>query len=57
MEEYLTVDEIAKNLGMNPISIRRWIHAGHLPATKFLKEFRINKKDFEKFLASRKVKK
>jgi excisionase family DNA binding protein len=57
MEEFLTTEEIAQNLKVNIITVRRWIHRGILPATKFLKEFRVSKKDFDKFVASRKVKK
>lgn len=57
MEEFLTTGEIAQTLKVNILTVRRWIHAGLLPATKFLKEYRVNKKDFDKFLAERRVKK
>lgn len=56
MEEFLTTEEIAQNLKVNIITVRRWINKGLLPAMKFSKEFRVNKKDFDKFLTSRKVK-
>lgn len=57
MEKYLTTEEIARDLNVNVITVRRWIHKGILPANKFLRDFRISREDFEKFLVSRKVKK
>lgn len=57
MEEYLTTAEIANSLKVNVITIRRWIHRGLLPATRFLKEYRIKKKDFDSFIETRKARK
>lgn len=57
MEEFLTTGEIARILKINILTVRRWIHAGLLPATKFFKEYRISKKDFDMFLEKRRVKK
>lgn len=57
MDEFLTTKEIANILKVNVITVRRWILNGKLPATFLGKEFRIRKKDFEVFLAERKVKK
>lgn len=56
MEEYLTTKEIAYILKVNIITIRRYIHAGKLPALFFGKEFRVKREDFDKFLANKKVK-
>ena len=57
-KEYLTTNEVKELLGLkNVITVQRWIRRGILPATKFLKDYRIAKADFEKFLAERKVKK
>lgn len=57
MDEYLTTKEISKILKVNIVTIRRWIVGEKLPATYLGKEFRIAKKDFQKFLDDRKLKK
>lgn len=60
MHEYLSTKQVAKILGVNIITIRRWIIKGTLPAIyigDISKEYRVSKKDFEKFLSERKVKK
>lgn len=57
MEEFMTTGEIAKILKVNILTVRRWIHAEILPATKFLKEYRVKSKDFERFVEARKVRK
>lgn len=57
MEEFLTTEEVSKILKVNIITVRRWIHKGILPASKFEKEFRVTETDFEKFVSSRRVKK
>lgn len=55
MEEFLTTEEIANILKVNTITVRRWIHKGVLPASKFLKEYRVTKEDFEQFLEKGKL--
>ncbi len=60
MEEYYSTKQIAKALGVKTITVRRWIIKGILPAIylgTINKEYRVAKKDFEKFLSERKVKK
>lgn len=60
MEEYYSTRQIAKILNVNIITVRRWILKGTLPAIyigDISKEYRVAKKDFEKFLDGRKVKK
>ncbi len=60
MEQYYSTKQIAKTLGVNIITVRRWIVTGILPAIyigEVSKEYRVAKKDFEKFLSERKVKK
>jgi excisionase family DNA binding protein len=56
MNDYLTTKEIAKNFGVNIITVRRWIDKKMLTAYKFGKDFRIKRSDFELFLKERKVK-
>lgn len=57
MDEYLTTKEIATQLKVNILTIRRWIKAGKLPATFLGKEYRIKKDDLDKFLKDRQTKK
>lgn len=60
MDEYLSTKQIAKILGVRTITIRRWIAKGKLPAIslgEIQKDYRVSKKDFEKFLEERKVRK
>jgi len=58
MDEYLSTKQISQILGVRPITVRRWIQKGILPAIaigEINKEYRVSKKDFERFLADRKV--
>lgn len=55
VKEFYRADELAKKLDVNVMTIYRYIKAGKLEAYKFGKEFRIEKKEFEKFLKSKKV--
>jgi len=60
MDEYYSTKQVAKMLNVNPISVRRWINQGILPAFslgKLNKEYRISKTDLENFINQRKVKK
>lgn len=56
MDEFLTTKEISQLLKVNVLTVRRWIKARKLPATLLGKEFRVKKKDFERFIEDRKVK-
>jgi len=56
MEEFLTTKEIAKALKVHVITVRRWIVVGKLTSTFLGKEYRVSKKDFEKFLTTNKTK-
>jgi len=60
MDEYLSTKQIAQILGVRAITVRRWIQKGTLLAIalgEINKEYRVAKKDFEKFLDERKVNK
>ena len=49
-KDFYTAQELADTLGVNIMTIYRYIKAGKLTAYKIGKEFRITKKDFDKFL-------
>ena len=55
MDEFLTTKEIAKQLKVHVLTVRRWIGAKKLSATSLGKEYRVKKSDLEKFLEERKV--
>ena len=56
-KEFYTAKELAEKLRVNIMTIYRYIKAGKLEAYKIGKEFRIEKKEFNKFLAKVKTKK
>ena len=49
-EEFYTAKELADKLRVNIMTIYRYIDAGKLKAYKLGKEFRIDKKEFDRFL-------
>ena len=49
-KEFYKAEELAELLDVNIMTIYRYIKAGRLKAYKIGKEFRIDKKEFEKFL-------
>jgi excisionase family DNA binding protein len=51
-KEFYTAKELAKKLGLNVMTIYRYIDAKKLRAYKIGKEYRIEKREFEKFLNS-----
>ena len=48
--EFYTADELAQKLRVNIMTIYRYIKAGKLSAHKIGKEFRIDRREFDKFL-------
>lgn len=54
--EFYTARELADKLQLNIMTIYRYIDAGKLKAHKIGKEFRIDKKEFNKFLDKTKTK-
>jgi len=54
--EFYTAKELADKLRVNIMTIYRYIKAGKLKAYKIGKEFRIEKKEFQKFLDKTKTK-
>jgi excisionase family DNA binding protein len=49
-KEFYTAKDLAEKLGVNIMTIYRYIDAGKLKAYKIGKEFRIDKVEFEAFL-------
>ncbi len=56
-KEFYTAQDLADKLGVNIMTIYRYIKAGKLRAFKFGKEFRIEVKEFESFLDKHKTQK
>jgi excisionase family DNA binding protein len=50
-DEYLTVNEIAEHLKINPQTVRNWIGAGTLPAVRVGRRVRIRRADVDRLLA------
>jgi len=55
-KEFYLVEELAKKLRVSNMTIYRYIKAEKLKAYKIGKEFRIDKKDFQRFLDKTKTK-
>lgn len=55
-KEFYTSKELADKLRVNIMTIYRYIKAGKLKAYKIGKEFRIDKKEFQRFLDKTKTK-
>jgi excisionase family DNA binding protein len=55
-KEFFRVEELAKRLDVNIMTIYRYIKAEKLKAYKIGKEYRIDKKEFDRFLESVKTK-
>jgi len=52
---FMTVYEIADLLRVEPLTIYRYIRSKKLTAYKLGKDYRVQQKDFERFLADRKT--
>lgn len=50
LPEFLTTDEVADMLAVDPSTVRRWIEAGRLPACKPAGGWRILRSDVEAML-------
>ena len=55
-QEFYTTQELAEKLRVNIMTIYRYIKAGKLKAHKIGKEFRLEKKEFQRFLDKTKTK-
>lgn len=54
-KEFYTAQDLADKLEVNIMTIYRYIKAGRLKAHKIGKEFRIDRKEFQKFMDSTKT--
>ena len=54
-EDWLTTDEIARDLKVNVKTVRNWINSGELAAIDVGGEYRVYRKDYEDFINRRKV--
>lgn len=52
---FLTVQEIAKILKINPLTVYEYIRTGKLTPVKLGRTYRITQNDFEKFIEQNKV--
>jgi excisionase family DNA binding protein len=55
LREFLTVDEVAKELRVDRRTIMRWIRTGQLPAIKVGQTYRILKSEYQDFLKNRHI--
>lgn len=55
-QQYYRTEELAKVLDVNIMTIYRYIKAGRLVAHKIGKEYRIDRTEFERFMAKTKTK-
>jgi excisionase family DNA binding protein len=53
-KDYYSVEEIAEILGVHPDTVRGWIRDKKLPAVR-VGNYRVSKKDFDKFIQERKT--
>lgn len=51
--EWLSVDDIARELNIHPDTVRSWIRERKLKATKLGRDYRIKRVDLDKFLEDR----
>jgi len=54
-KKWLTVTDIAKELEFDEATVRYWIRTKKLPASKFGKEYRIKREDYEKFVKEHQI--
>ena len=54
-KDFLSVEEVAKRLGLKEETIRTYIRKGLLSAYRFGNVLRIRVEDFEKFVEERKI--
>lgn len=57
MKQFYSTRQIADMLGVNIITVRRWVDKGILPAIKLERVLRIKKDDFNNFIEKRRIKK
>jgi excisionase family DNA binding protein len=51
--EWLSVEDIAKELNVHPETVRLWIRDRELPAVQLKRTYRIKRTDYDEFLRNR----
>ena len=51
--QWLKVEDIARELDLYVNTVRGWIRDGKLKATRFGRDYRIKREDYEKFIEER----
>jgi excisionase family DNA binding protein len=52
---FLSVQEVAKRLNVNPRTVNRMINAGELPAYKVSGVFRVDEQDLQEYLQKNRI--
>ncbi len=52
MVQLLKISECAERVGVDPMTIRRWVWTGLLPSVKLGKTVRIDEADLDRFIES-----
>lgn len=52
IDQYYSIDEVAKMLKVAYLTVYRWVQAKKLPAFKAGKQYRVKKEDLDIFLKS-----
>ncbi len=53
--DYLTVKQIADNLGVSVQAVRNWINNGELEAIDLGRGYRVHKDEYQRFINARKT--
>ena len=51
--QWLKVEDIARELDLHVNTVRGWIRDGKLKATRFGRDYRVKREDFDKFVQDR----
>ena len=51
--QWLKVEDIARELDLHVNTVRGWIRDGKLKATRFGRDYRVRREDFDKFVQDR----
>jgi excisionase family DNA binding protein len=55
MEQLVTIECVAEGFGVKPVTVRRWIHDGRLPAYKLRRAVRVKQSDIDTMLEQAKI--
>jgi excisionase family DNA binding protein len=55
-KKWLSINDVASELGRNEQVVRRWVKAGKIPGHKIGSEYRILRQDFEEWVEEQRVK-